>query len=129
MQVGVFFCLNTMKNISVQNPSNCIKPFLLGCQMVEVEAAEELSIDADFPIIEETTEKPGCMRAPEAGVLFDSDNFPGKYLKDTNCTYTMRAAEGRRVQLTFFIFDVSLLLGTNYSNNSGSWLELKWKPV
>ena len=85
----------TMKSISVQNPADNIKPFPVGCQndKDQVKEAEELSIDADFPIIEETTEKPGCMRAPEAGVLFTSDNFPGKYLKDTNCTYTMRAAE------------------------------------
>ena len=74
---------------------------------------EELSIDAEFPIIEGppvTTQKPACMRAPELGVLFTSDNFPGKYNKETNCTYTMRAAEGRRVQLTFFVFDVSWYL-------------------
>merc|ERR1712106_216596 len=74
----------------------------------EIEELEELSIDAEFPIIEGppvTTQKPACMRAPELGVLFTSDNFPGKYNKETNCTYTMRAAEGRRVQLTFFVFD------------------------
>ena len=106
-----------MNNMSVQNPSNSKKNVILGCETDTDEVAEELSIDAEFPMIEgppETTAKPICMRAPEAGVLFTSDNFPGKYLKDTNCTYTMRAAEGRRVQLTFFVFDVSLLLGTIY---------------
>ena len=86
---------------------------LLGCQTDVVEPEEEieeLSIDAEFPIPEgppETTPKPLCERAPEAGVLFSSDNFPGKYLKDTNCTYRMKASEGKHVQLTFFFFDVS----------------------
>jgi len=75
---------------------------------VDVEEIEELSIDAEFPIPEappETTLKPACERDPEAGALFSSDNFPGKYLKDTNCTYRMKASEGKRVQLTFFVFD------------------------
>eukprot|EP00090_Calanus_glacialis_P012233 TRINITY_DN20713_c0_g1_i4.p1 TRINITY_DN20713_c0_g1~~TRINITY_DN20713_c0_g1_i4.p1 ORF type:complete len:1703 (-),score=467.37 TRINITY_DN20713_c0_g1_i4:343-5451(-) len=73
-----------------------------------VDEVEELSIDAEFPITEgppQTTVKPECVRLPEAGVLFTSDNFPGKYLKDTNCTYKMRAVEGSRVQLTFYVFD------------------------
>ena len=89
-----------------------------------VDEVEELSIDAEFPITEgppQTTVKPECVRLPEAGVLFTSDNFPGKYLKDTNCTYKMRAVEGRRVQLTFFVFDVSLQLKSN--DQSGKyWL-------
>ena len=80
----------------------------------------ELSIDDEFPPVTEgvsliteppqTTVKPTptCMRVPEAGILFTSDNFPGKYLKNTNCTYKMRAKQGSRVQLTFFVFDVSL---------------------
>merc|ERR1712123_48437 len=34
--------------------------------------------------------------------MFTSDNFPGKYQKNTDCWYHMKAAEGRRVQLTFF---------------------------
>eukprot|EP00092_Neocalanus_flemingeri_P047529 GFUD01053892.1.p1 GENE.GFUD01053892.1~~GFUD01053892.1.p1 ORF type:complete len:252 (+),score=52.29 GFUD01053892.1:369-1124(+) len=82
-----------------------------------VEDLEELSIAIDeefspvtvttFPTLLPlpTTVKPSCVRAPEAGILFTSDNFPGKYLKDTNCTYTMTAKEGSRVQLTFFVFD------------------------
>ena len=80
---------------------------------VDVEEIEELSIDAEFPIPEapqETTITPTCERDPMPGVLFSSDNFPGKYWKDTNCTYRMKAAEGKRVQLTFFVFDVSLNL-------------------
>ena len=78
-----------------------------------MEEIEELSIDAEFPIPEappETTITPTCERDPMAGVLFSSDNFPGKYSKDTNCTYRMKATEGKRVQLTFFVFDVSLNL-------------------
>ena len=51
-----------------------------------------------------------CERSPEAGVLFTSDNFPGHYNKDTDCNYTMKAAPGKRVELTFFLFDVSTLV-------------------
>ena len=54
-----------------------------------------------------TTEKPECSRTPRRGELFRSDNFPRNYEKDTNCNYSMKASEGRRVQLTFFVFDVS----------------------
>ena len=54
-----------------------------------------------------TTEKPECSRTPRRGELFTSDNFPRNYEKNTNCNYIMKASEGRRVQLTFFVFDVS----------------------
>jgi alpha-2-macroglobulin len=48
---------------------------------------------------------PRCLRQPEEGAMFTSDNFPSSYEKNTNCTYKMKAAEGRHVQLTFFVFD------------------------
>ena len=95
---------NNLEFLACETDTEVIKP---------VDEVEELSIDAEFPITEgppQTTVKPECVRLPEAGVLFTSDNFPGKYLKDTNCTYKMRAVKGRRVQLTFFVFDVSLQL-------------------
>ena len=49
-----------------------------------------------------------CKRSPEAGVLFTSDNFPGHHNKYTDCNYIMKATPGKRVQLIFFIFDVSI---------------------
>ena len=51
-----------------------------------------------------------CPRSPEPRVLFSSDNFPGVYPKNKSCNYSMRAEQGKRVQLTFFIIDVSLFL-------------------
>ena len=92
----------------------------VGCETEPevLKPVEELSINDELtPVTEvssltpeppQTTVKPPCVRVPEAGILFTSDNFPGPYLKDTNCTYTMRAKKGSRVQLTFFVFDVSL---------------------
>ena len=92
----------------------------VGCETEPevVKPVEDLSIDEEFPAVTEgvslipeppqTTVSPACVRVPEAGILFTSDNFPGAYLKDTNCTYTMRAKQGSRVKLTFFVFDVSL---------------------
>jgi len=91
---------------------------------VEVEefppVTEDLSL---LPPIQTSTVAPPCVRSPEAGDLFTSDNFPGKYLKNTNCNYTMRAQGGKRVQLTFFVFDTesnprcSYDLATVYDSN------------
>ena len=50
-----------------------------------------------------------CTHSPEAGVLFTSDNFPEYYDPFTDCDYVMKAGTGKRVQLTFFKFDVSAI--------------------
>jgi len=47
-----------------------------------------------------------CTLSPEAGVLFTSYNFPENYDPFTDCDYVMKAGPGKRVQLTFFIFDI-----------------------
>ena len=48
-----------------------------------------------------------CTLSPEAGVLFTSYNFPENYDPFTDCDYVMKAGPGKRVQLTFFMFDAS----------------------
>jgi len=99
-----FLLIETTNFATCQTDTEDIQPL----DEVEVDEVEDLSIAAEFPITEgppQTTVRPECVRVPEAGVLFTSDNFPGKYLKDTNCTYKMKATEGKRVQLTFFVFD------------------------
>jgi len=60
---------------------------------------------SDTTEIPTTTVKPECARYPEEKVLFSSDNFPRNYEKDTKCLYHMRADAGKRVLLTFFLFD------------------------
>merc|ERR1712142_248052 len=52
-----------------------------------------------------TTEKPECIHEPQAGEMFTSTNFPAPYEKNTNCTYRMEANRGKRVKLTFYLFD------------------------
>merc|ERR1712106_805862 len=60
------------------------------------------------------TSRTKCWREPEAGDMFTSDNFPGKYQKNTDCWYHMKATEGHRVQLTFFVFDTESNHRCNY---------------
>ena len=74
-----------------------------------------------------TTPRPKCERSPRENQLFSSDNFPGNYKKvlytklllmtgwiydfqDSNCLYRMKASTGKRVLLTFYMFDVSMLV-------------------
>ena len=62
----LFQCNDNEKYISSKS---CRQHKTFSCRLSndkdQVKEAEELSIDADFPIIEETTEKPRCMRAPD----------------------------------------------------------------
>ena len=87
---------------------------------------EILDINAqdEFPT---TTPRPKCERSPRENQLFSSDNFPGNYKKvlhtqlfimtdwifvfqDSNCLYRMKASTGKRVLLTFYMFDVSIVV-------------------
>jgi len=46
-----------------------------------------------------------CEETPKEKTLFTSDNFPAHYNKDTKCNYTMEAAGGGRVLLTFHLLN------------------------
>lgn len=51
-----------------------------------------------------TKKEPKCQRKPAEKVLFSSDNFPSNYNKETECSYVMKADPGKRVLLTFYMF-------------------------
>ena len=52
---------------------------------------------------------PTCTYNPPSGQLFASEQFPKKYPKNMNCFYSMTAAQGKKVKLTFHVLEVSFL--------------------
>jgi len=59
----------------------------------------------DSPVKEEEVT---CKRYPDKSVLFSSDNFPANYNQNTKCLYYMNATEGKKVHLTFYMFDTEV---------------------
>ena len=69
---------------------------------------------------------PTCTYNPPPGQLFASEQFPKKYPKNMNCFYSMTAAQGKKVKLTFHVLEVSFLadLDIDESRNENKGLSI-----